>query len=48
MLLLIADFTIYSSLEQFVVVYGIIAILDHQNIGVDLTFSVLSCLVQEI
>ena len=30
------------------VLYGISVILDHENIGVDITFSVLSCLVQEI
>jgi len=28
--------------------YGIIVILDHQNIGSDITFPKLSCLVQEI
>ncbi len=32
----------------YVVVYGIIIILGHQNIGVDITFSVLSCLVEEL
>lgn len=33
---------------QLIYIYGIIAILDQQNIGIDITFSVLSCSVQEM
>ncbi len=44
--LMISPLTLH--LNSLCFVYGIIEILDHQNIWTDITFSVLSCLVQEI